>query len=196
MGRGNGFDIWGRMVHRRHRLVLVMASISVLFALAWGTGVFHQLQTAGGFSAPNSQSQKEGDMATSTFGRDAGDVVVLYSSPVQKVGSPPFERAVTGTLDRLSRVDVQSTETYWSTDSPCFVSADGHQTYAVLELKGTSDAARQASYDAIRAELAAPGLHSEVGGSIPTDETINNQTTKDIGRAESLSFPILLVCCS
>ncbi len=193
MGKGSMFEIWGRVIHRRHRLVLVLASISVLFALAWGTGVFHQLQTAGGFDAPNSQSQGEADMATSAFGRDAGDVVVLYSSPVRKVESLPFERAVTGTLDRLSRKDVQSTATYWSTESPRFVSADGHETYAVLELQGNSDTARQASYDAIKAQLAAPGLHSDVGGLVPTEEAINNQTTKDIGRAESLSFPILLV---
>ena len=193
MGKGNAFEIWGRAVHSRHRLVLVIASIGVLFALAWGTGVFHDLQTAGGFGAPSSQSQREGDLATNTFGRDAGDVVVLYSSPVQRVGSPPFERAVTGTLNRLPRHDVESTATYWSTGSARFVSADGHETYAVVELKGNSDTARQASYDAIKSDLAAPGLHSEVGGAVPTDETINNQTTKDIGRAESLSFPILLL---
>ena len=193
MGKGNAFEIWGRAVHSRHRLVLVIASIGVLFALAWGTGVFHDLQTAGGFGAPSSQSQREGDLATSTFGRDAGDVVVLYSSPVQRVGSPSFERAVTGTLNRLPRHDVESTATYWSTGSARFVSADGHETYAVVELKGNSDTARQASYDEIKGDLAAPGLHSEVGGAVPTDETINNQTTKDIGRAESLSFPILLL---
>ncbi|MFZ0249264.1 MAG: MMPL family transporter [Acidimicrobiales bacterium] len=193
MGRGNAFEIWGRVVHHHRRLVLAVAAISVLFGLAWGTGVFHDLQTAGGFSAPNSQSENEGDMATSTFGRDAGDVVVLYSSPVQRVGSPQFESAVTRTIDRLSREDVQSAATYWSTGSQRFVSADGHETYVVLEMRGNGDAARQASYDAIKARLAAPGLHGEVGGLVPTDETINNQTTKDIGRAESLSFPILLV---
>ena len=46
----------------------------------WGTTIFAKVQTGGGFDAPNSQSQHEADLATQAFGRDAGDVVVLYSS--------------------------------------------------------------------------------------------------------------------
>jgi trehalose monomycolate/heme transporter len=187
------FDAWGRLVYRRRRLVLVIALIVVAFAAAWGTGVFGKLQSSGGFTPPNSQSQQSANLATAAFGRDAGDVVVLYSSPTMSVRSPAFRTAVTHTLASLTASRAESAATYWSTGSPQFISASGHATYAVLELTGSSDAARQTNYDAIKARLDAPGLRTEVGGLVPTNEAISKQVTSDIGRAEAFSMPVLLI---
>jgi trehalose monomycolate/heme transporter len=187
------FDGWGRLVYRRRRLVLVIALIVVAFAAAWGTGVFGKLQSSGGFTPPNSQSQQSGNLATAAFGRDAGDVVVLYSSRTMSVRSPAFRAAVTHTLAGLPASRVESSATYWSTGSPQFVSASGRATYAVLELAGASDGARQTSYNAIRNRLDAPGLRTEVGGLVPTNEAINNEVNSNIGRAEAFSLPVLLI---
>jgi trehalose monomycolate/heme transporter len=190
---GPVFESWGHVVYRRRRLALVVALIVVAFAAAWGTGVFSRLQSSGGFTPPDSQSQQEANLATAAFGRDAGDVVVLYSSPTLAVRSPAFRGAVTGTLDRLPHSRVESAASYWSAGSPEFVSASGRETYVVLELTGSTDAARQTSYDAIKGDLDAPGLRSQVGGLVPTDEAINHEVTADIGRAESFSLPVLLI---
>ena len=159
----------------------------------WGTTIFGQVQTAGGFDAPNSQSQHEASLATQAFGRNAGDVVVLYSSRTLTMASPAFRSAVTSTLAALPHSQAGSYASYWSTGSRQFVSASGHQTYAVLELAGASDTARQDSYDAIKTQLSAPGLQTQVGGVVPTDETIDQQVTANITRAEALSFPLLLI---
>jgi trehalose monomycolate/heme transporter len=187
------FESWGRVVYRRRRLVLVLALIVVAFAAAWGTGVFGRLQSSGGFTPPDSQSQQASNVAQAAFGRDAGDVVVLYSSPDQAVRSPGFRAAVTGTLAALPHSQVLSYETYWSTRSPQFISTSGRETYAVLELAGPTDDARQASYNAIKNELGAPGLRTQVGGPVPTYEAISKEVTSDIGRAEGFSLPALLI---
>jgi uncharacterized membrane protein YdfJ with MMPL/SSD domain len=187
------FEGWGRVVYRRRRLVLVIALIGIAFAAAWGTGVFGRLQSSGGFTPPDSQSQQSSNLATAAFGRDAGDVVVLYSSPTMSVRSPAFRAAVTHTLAGLPASRVESAATYWSTGSPQFVSASGRQTYAVLELAGASDSARQANYNAISGRLGAPGLQTKVGGLVPTNEAINKEVTSDIGRAEAFSMPVLLI---
>jgi RND superfamily putative drug exporter len=100
---------------------------------------------------------------------------------------------VTSALAALPHSKVESYATYWSTGSRQFVSASGRQTYAVLELAGSGDTARQDSYDAIKTQLSARGLQSQVGGVVPTDETIDKQTTANITRAEGLSFPVLLI---
>jgi trehalose monomycolate/heme transporter len=184
---------WGRTACRRRRLILLAALLVAVLGGVWGTSIFAKVQTAGGFNAPDSQSQREASLASQTFGRDAGDVVVLYSSPTLTVASPAFRSAVTGTLAALPPGQIESSASYWSTGSRRFVSASGHQSYAVIELAGSTDTARQASYDAIKNQLSAPGLHSQVGGVVPTDETIDQQTTASITRAEGLSFPILLV---
>ena len=187
------FDRWGRTAYRRRRLILVIALLVAVVGGVWGTTIFAKVQTAGGFNAPDSQSQHEANLATAAFGRDAGDVVVLYSSPTLTTASPAFRSAVTSTLAALPRSKAESYATYWSTGSRQFVSASGHQTYAVIELTGATDTARQTSYDAIKTALSAPGLRSQVGGVVPTDETIDQQVTASITRAEGLSFPILLI---
>src|SRR5580704_10179835 len=186
------FDRWGRTAYRRRRLILVIALLVAALGALWGTTIFAKVQTAGGFDAPNSQSQHEANLATSAFGRDAGDVVVLYSSKTLTTASPAFRSTVTATLAALPRDKAESYASYWSTGSRKFVSASGHQTYAVIELAGATDTARQDSYDAIKAQLGAPGLRSQVGGVVPTDEAIDTATTASITRAEGLSFPILL----
>jgi trehalose monomycolate/heme transporter len=186
-------ESWGRAAYRRRRLILVIALLVAVLGGVWGTTIFARVQTAGGFDAPNSQSQHEASLAARAFGRDAGDVVVLYSSTTLTTASPAFRSAVSGTLAALPHSKVESYATYWSTRSRQFVSASGHQTYAVLELAGASDTARQASYDAIKTDLGAPGLRSQAGGAVPTNETIDTQTTASITRAEGLSFPILLI---
>jgi uncharacterized membrane protein YdfJ with MMPL/SSD domain len=191
--RRSAFERWGRTAYRRRWAILAIALLAAVLGGAWGTAIFARVQTAGGFDAPDSQSQYEATLAAQTFGRDAGDVVVLYSSETLTARAPAFRSAVSSTLSALPSGEVESSATYWSTGSPRFVSASGHQTYAVLELAGSSDTARQASYDAIKTQLGAPGLRTQVGGVVPTNETIDQQTTVSITRAEGLSFPILLV---
>ena len=187
------FERWGRTVYRRRRLVLVFALLVAGVGALWGTSIFAKVQTAGGFDAPYSQSQHEASLAAQAFGRDAGDVVVLYSSNTLAVASPAFRSAVTSTLAAMPHSKAESYASYWSTGSRQFVSASGHQTYAVIELSGSTDTARQNSYDAIKTQLSAPGVRTQLGGVVPTDETIDQQTTASITRAEGLSFPILLI---
>jgi trehalose monomycolate/heme transporter len=187
------FESWGRVIYRRRRLVLVIALIGVALGAVWGTGVFGKLQSSGGFTPADSQSQQSANLATAAFGRDAGDVAVLYSSPTLSVRSPAFRAAVTHTLAALPHSKVASYAAYWSTGSPQFVSSSGRETYAVLELQGSDDGARQKSYDAIKNQLDARGLRTQVGGAVPTYEAISKQVTSDIGRAEGFSMPVLLI---
>ncbi len=187
------FESWGRVVYARRRLVLILAAIVVVAAAVWGTRVFGALQSAGGFSAPGSQSQQESDLAGRAFGRDAADVVVLYSSPRLTVRDPAFRAAVTRSLAALPARDVRSAATYWSTRSPQFAGAGGHATYAVLELAGGTDSARAANYQAINGRLSVPGISTQVGGQVPTMSAIGKQVTSDIGRAEGISMPLLLI---
>jgi trehalose monomycolate/heme transporter len=187
------FEAWGRILFRRRRLVLLIAMVGVVAAALWGTGVFRSLQSSGGFAPPASQSQREDSLAARAFGRHAGDVVLLYTSATQTVHSPAYKAAVTSSLAKLPRSRVTSVETYWSTGSPAFVSANGRVSYAVLELAGGSDTARVDNFDAIKADFSARGLTVRAGGQVPTEAAINKEVTSDIGRAEAISLPVLLV---
>jgi trehalose monomycolate/heme transporter len=187
------FEAWGRILFRRRRSVLLIAAVGVVAAALWGTGVFRSLQSSGGFAPPASQSQREASLAARTFGRDAGDVVLLYTSATQTVHSPAYRSAVTSSLAKLPHSRVTGVQTYWSTGSAAFASADGRVSYAVLELAGGSDTTRIANFDAIKADFSARGLTVQAGGQVPTEAAINKQVTSDIGRAEAISMPVLLV---
>jgi len=187
------FEAWGRFVYRRRRLVLLVAAVVVAAAAVWGTGVFARLQSGGGFTPPGSQSQQASDVATRAFGRDTADVVVLYRSPSLTVRDPAYRAAVTRSLAALPTGKVPSYQTYWSTGSPQFVGRGGHETYAVLRLAGATDSAQMNTYQAIRGVLGARGLTTRVGGQIPLEVAINSEVKADIGRAEAISMPVLLV---
>src|SRR5580692_4324282 len=186
------FESWGRLVYAR-RLVLTLAGLVVVAAAVWGIGVFGALQSGGGFTPPGSQSQQESNLAARTFGRNAADVVVLYTSRTLTVHDAAFRTAVARSLAALPKNEVPSAASYWSTGSPQFVGAGGHATYVALQLAGGSDSARLSTYAEIHGKITAPGLTTQVGGQVPTYSAINKEVKADIGRAEAISLPVLFV---
>jgi uncharacterized membrane protein YdfJ with MMPL/SSD domain len=192
------FESWGRVLYRRRRLALGITLLAVVFAAVWGTGVFGRLSSGSNFTPPTSPSQREASRANQVFGRNDADVVVLYRSAAMTVADPAYRQAVTGALGSLPRADVARVSTYWSTGSANLVSTDRHATYAVLQLTGANDQARQQSYKAIKADLdpaglAASGVTARTGGQVPMEAAINSEVTADIAKAEGFSMPVLLV---
>ena len=140
------FEGLGRTLYRRRRLVLAIAVIFVVFAGAWGTGVFSKLISGNTFTPPDSQSQREANLAAQAFGRSDADVVVLYRSATMTVDDPAYRQAVTSALAALPAADITRVTTYWSSGSPGLVSTDRHATYAAVQLAGSSDSGRESAY--------------------------------------------------
>jgi uncharacterized membrane protein YdfJ with MMPL/SSD domain len=188
------FEAWGRFVFRRRWPILAVAFAAIAFMAVWGTGVFGALTSTGGFEVPGSGSAKASEIAQRDLGRSEADVVVLYRDPAGRtVDDPAYKAAVLGSLSALPKDKVAASTTYWSTNAPALVSKDRKVTYAVLQLTGGDDTARQDGYDAIKDRLRAPGLTTRIGGTVPTAERINTQVSGDIGKADMISFPVLLV---
>jgi trehalose monomycolate/heme transporter len=200
------FVFLGRAAYRWRRLVLALAIMFAIFAGAWGTGVFGKLISGNAFAPPNSQSQRESDLSAATFGRGEADVVVLYRSGAMTVNDPAYRQAVTAALAAVPRQDVTSVRTYWSSGAPALVSSDRHGTYAVLQLTGATDQARDTTYKSIMglfdgpgsftAPLSRAGISSQVGGQVPTEVAINSEVTHNIARSEGISTPVLLILLS
>jgi uncharacterized membrane protein YdfJ with MMPL/SSD domain len=190
------FEAWGRALYRARKRTLLIAILFAVAAGVWGTGVFSKLTSGNTFTPPGSQSNAESAAAASVFGRNEADVVVLYHSAAMTVRDPAYRQAVTASLARLPSADVTRTSTYWSSGQPALVSADRHSTYAVLQLAGADDAARQKTYKAIKDDFtASPGaaITAQVGGTVPTEVAIDGEVTANIARAEGISLPVLLI---
>ena len=185
----------GRFDFRERWWILGGAFGVVIVAVLWGTGVFGLL-TGGGIGAdPNSESSLARAQVEAQLGRDSADVIVLYSSATQTVADPAYAAAVEDDLADLPSSAVESTSSYFTTNSPAMVSADGKTTFALLQMVGDTDEAREASYVLIEPELknAPDGLTVQVGGSEAIGNDIGAQVQADIVKAEALSMPILLL---
>jgi RND superfamily putative drug exporter len=193
------FEAWGHGLYRARRLALVVALMFAVGAGVWGTGVFGKLDSGNTFTPPNSQSNAESNLAGSLFGRDKADVVVLFHSAARTVADPVYRQAAAEYLAALPGNRVTEAATYWTSGQPSLVSADKHSTYAVLQLAGSSDQDREDTYKAIKTDLAtvagAPGdgITAQVGGYTPTEVAINGAVSANIARAETISFPVLLI---
>ena len=149
------FEAWGRGLYRARRLTLLIALLFAIGAGVWGTGVFGKLDSGNTFTPPNSQSNVESNLAASLFGRDDADVVVLFHSAADTVADPAYRQAVTAYLAALPADQVTKSATYWTSGQPDLVSGDKHSTYAVLQLAGGTDQAREDTYKAIKADFPA-----------------------------------------
>ena len=193
------FESWGRGLYRARKLTLVIALLFAVGAGVWGTGVFGKLNSGNTFTPPNSQSNVESSLAGSLFGRNGADVVVLFHSATRTVADPDYRQAVAGYLAALPASAVTSATSYWTSGQPNLVSTDRHSTYAVLQLAGGSDQGRENTYKAIKADFPAvagppaDGITAQVGGSTATEVAINSAVSANIARAESISFPVLLI---
>ena len=186
------FETWGRLVHRRRKLILWLSLAAVLFFGVWGTGVFGAVTTAGGFDTPGSDSHRAAQLIEDGFGRSEPDVVVLYSG--RDVDDPAVKDAVTSSLAALPEDAVVSSATYWSTGSPQFVSEDGNSTYAILNLAGETPQDRADTFTELEAGLRdAQGLEVRLGGQVVIEDAINSRVSSDIAFAETISMPVLLV---
>ncbi|HEX5598895.1 MAG TPA: MMPL family transporter [Micromonosporaceae bacterium] len=184
---------WGRAVVRLRWAVLAAAIVLVAVGVTWGAGVFGAL-TGGGFEDPNSESSRARERITAELGNQDVHVLVLYSSYTATVDEPAFRDPVTATLQQLrQRPEVENVTSWYETPAPALVSADRHATYAALRLRGVDEDELTADFRALRPALDAPGIRTEVGGFVPLLQAANEQTTKDITRAELFSMPVLLV---
>jgi RND superfamily putative drug exporter len=176
------------VVRRRWVVVAVVLAVTVVGG-AWGAGVLGRL-TQGGYTDPASQSAQAEDLADRTFGKQAGDVVVLYTAPAgHSVTDPGVAAAARRVLHSLPAGAVRSQESYWDARSPRLITADHRHALATITLTGDSSSA----YREIRDRLAVPGLSAQVGGQVPVQVATSERSRSDLTTAEAVSLPITLV---
>ncbi|MEV1143203.1 MMPL family transporter [Micromonospora sp. NPDC049799] len=187
------FAWWGRVVVRFRWAVLAAALVLVAVGATWGAGVFGQL-TGGGFDDPASESSRAVERITAELGPQGADLVVLWSSDATTVDQPAFRDPVAATVAGLrGRAEVTSVVSWYDTPAPGLVSTDRRATYAAVQLRASDEDGKAEAYEALRPALDAPGLRTEVGGTVAFLHEANTRTTEDITRAEILSMPVLLV---
>ncbi|WP_213454542.1 MMPL family transporter [Rhizomonospora bruguierae] len=187
------FAWWGAAVVRARWLVLMAAVVFTTVGALWGTGVFGRLH-GGGFDDPDSEAVRAASRISAELGHQNVDLLLLYSSPDRTVDDPAFREPVTAKLAELrARPEIGNVVSWYDTQAPDLISADRHATYAAVRLRESDQDKQSAAYNALKPDLAVPGLTSQVGGNAAFMVSANERTRADIGRAELLSMPVLLI---
>ncbi|MFF4123259.1 MMPL family transporter [Microbispora rosea] len=187
------FGALGRSAVRHRRLILLGALLFTVVAGVWGAGVFGRLGGGAGFDDPGSPSAHADRLLAGPLSRHTADVVVLYESDHLTVDDPAFAGPVRRALDTIPREDVARLESHWSTGAPGFVSHDRHATYVTVQFRSSDDQERVRALRGIRDRFEVRGLTVRFGGVTAMTDQVNSTIARDIGLAEAISVPILLV---
>ncbi|SNT43263.1 MMPL family transporter [Rhodococcoides kyotonense] len=183
-----------QFVVRRARLVVASCVVVIVLAGIWGFGVLHDL-SLGGYSDPGSEAARVDEIVEAQFGRQVPDVAILYT--------PTDGRTVDdirGDVEQnLSDVDAsllaRDPVSYWNMPPAIaqgLKSFDGRSALAVLTMNGDEDARVKTFLD-IRDDLAIDGVDVQFGGFATIADAYNTEARADLIRAETITFPILMV---
>jgi uncharacterized membrane protein YdfJ with MMPL/SSD domain len=169
--------------HPRRSLAAVL--VFVIIAGAVGAPVAGMLKSSGGFAPGSSDSQVATDLLARATGTEASPGVVLLVHTPQGAASQASIARVAATRQRLARVPGVA-----RTIGPAAVATNGRQALVTGTLAASADDQQVA-----KATLAAfKGSHDVVvGGSAVAGEQIGSTVGADLGRAELLAFPLLLI---
>jgi trehalose monomycolate/heme transporter len=169
--------------HPRRSLAIVLAF--VMIAGVVGTPVAGMLKSSGGFAPGSSDSQVATNLLQHATGTGPSAGVVLLVRTPQGAHSRASIARVATVRRRLARVSGVG-----ATVAPAAVSTDGHDVLVTGTLSASADDQHVA-----KATLAAFKGSDDVvvGGSAVAGEQIGSTVGADLGRAELLAFPLLLI---
>jgi RND superfamily putative drug exporter len=183
----------GHAVFRARWLVVLLGLGVVLGAAIFGSGLFPLLK-AGGFQDPNSQSTHAQTLLDQQLGGASSDVVLLLRSDTLLATDPAFASAAAQVIEPLTaRPQVASVASYYSTHSPRFLSRDGHETFALVQLASTDQTVKGQEYKTLLPLFTSPSpdLQVSVGGTQAINAAVNAQVSADLEHAEMITFPVV-----
>jgi uncharacterized membrane protein YdfJ with MMPL/SSD domain len=184
------FDALARLADRRHRLVLIIAGVFVLFAAGFGGPVVSLLDSTDDFEDHQSESViARADIERATGRSAAPDMVVLVraGAPVQ---TPEAQEKIRAVAQRLRDPDVADVVAYRAGGPRELVSRDGRSTYLLVTFRSGVDEEGVATRLQERVERE-PGVVA--GGGQLAFQQVSDQVQEDLKRAEMLAFPLLFL---
>ena len=171
--------------------ILLLALLFTLVAGAVGGPVAGLLSSTGDFDDPGSQSvAAQHQIERATGGQASPGVIAVVATPAG--ATSPAGRIATARIAATLRRDpsVASVVSLRLTGDKRFVARDGTSTFVAATLKAGADGQATAR----RLETAFAGRSDvRLGGAAIAGKQSSEQITSDLGRAELLALPLLLV---
>ncbi len=179
------------ILYRARWIIIICVILLLGLAAVYGGGLFGVLKS-GGFDVPGSESVRAQQLLDTYLRGAAPDVVVLMRANGLRPTDPTFQQAAQALLSALEqRQEVVSVTSYYSTHSSSFLSRDGTATFALIQLAHSDESLKEKEYQSIAPLLTAPPLQLTIGGNVPFNIELNEQISKDLEFAETVTFPIV-----
>ncbi|QIY68773.1 MMPL family transporter [Streptomyces sp. RLB1-33] len=181
---------YGTFIHRRARLVLVLAALALAVCTALGIGAFGQLK-GGGFNDPDAEATRAEQVIDSQFG-GRSNLVFLVHATTGSVDAPAAAQAGRTLTRRLhGEPDVDAVVSYWTTPAPALRSHDSTQAMVAVHVTGDDDQSTTRAKALISRYSVTDGTATiRAGGSAAASVDINDQVTTSLLRAEAIAVPI------
>lgn len=175
--------------HPRRTLLGLLAFLLVAGVL--GGPVAGLLRDSGGFAPADSGSERTDRRIEAATGAQAAPGLVLLVATPHGADTPAAQARLAGLRRELAaRPGIASVVPTATTRDERFVSRDGRLAYLAATVKAGAD----------ESAVTADVLHRfdgerdvTVGGSLAADQQIGDSVSKDLGTAETLAFPLLLL---
>ncbi|WP_229794990.1 MMPL family transporter, partial [Saccharothrix coeruleofusca] len=127
------------------------------------------------------EAARANQVAQDAFGRQGGDVLVVYGTGDQAKLGEIAQRLGQLPDDAVLRV------------MPPVPAPGGDKALAVITLRSGDSNEQIKQYERIADQLDVPGVDEQVGGLVPTQKAISDMSASDLTKAEAVSLPIVLV---
>ncbi|MEV6716467.1 MMPL family transporter [Lentzea sp. NPDC051208] len=176
------FAKWGSIAYRRRWVVLIATVLLAVVGGVWGIGVFDKL-SQGGYEAPSSEAARADKVAEEAFGRQNGDVIVIYRGDF---ANPLELKKVADHISGFPKDDVLKAVGPVPSD-------DQQQALVAITLNSGDSNEQIKQLQDIQPQLKVDGFTEQIGGLVPTQKAINDMSQEDLTRAEMFSLPLVLL---
>ena len=178
----------------RFRKFILAGALALTVILVALSGPLGGQFSSGGFSVPGSQSQDASNLLSRYFGNSATQLLLVFHSPKPDAASPAVQAKVNDSFRRLARLPVTaSVLSYTNTRESIFIGDHGHDTFAVVNLKLSENAATT-QLTHLKSYIDRPaGLQLYISGSAPIDALYNTALEAQLQHAELIALPISLI---
>ncbi|MDR3080609.1 MAG: MMPL family transporter [Streptomyces sp.] len=193
------FSALGSALHARRRVGLLLAGLAALLAALFGGSVESKLTNGlSDYDDPggaNVAARHIIQQATGVDSQQGYAVLVRTGKPIDPDG--PLPDSVAAAVDLLKgRPEIKSVVDYASASNPALVSDDAHSTVVLGNVGPMTEKATVAAEKELQEAIEDdPALrdHAWLGGATPGHVQVDDVSTKDLTKAETLALPFILI---
>ena len=143
-----------------------------------------------GLAVNGSQSEKADRFLTNNLGYGHNQLIVIYHSDKLKAFEPEFKKAIQNSLAKLKHIDIPHEIIYPEGQQ---ISSNQQTAYVVILLKSKTLLPDAALSELVHSIKTPAHMTMNIGGEPVFIQNINQQTRKDLFRADLLALPVSII---